>query len=150
MADTTGPALPSKPDMAAFARAVRFRERAVQAALEHFVRIDMYPESMYARAAFDAMEGLIREDERERLAEASRLMPAEPIEEMTEALSEAVHVAWMETKTQQGVTSRRSEWGEEQMVPYRDLSERAKDLDRGTVRGVLAAIDRAGYRISRA
>lgn len=57
-----------------------------------------------------------------------------------EAISEQVHNQWMETKRAQGVESRVSEWGEEQMVPYQDLSERAKDLDRGTVRAVLNAV----------
>lgn len=58
-----------------------------------------------------------------------------------EALAAQVHEAWMTTKRDQGVTSRPSEWGEEQMVPYADLSERVKDLDRGTVRAVLDAQD---------
>ncbi|MEV0214275.1 hypothetical protein [Micromonospora sp. NPDC050695] len=82
MPDTTtpDPALPRKPDMAAFARAVRFRERAVSAALDHFARIDMRPESTYARAAYDAMAELIRQDERDRLAEAGRLLPAQTSE----------------------------------------------------------------------
>lgn len=57
-----------------------------------------------------------------------------------ETVAAAVHEAWMGTKRAQGVTSRPSEWGEEQMVPYADLSERAKDLDRGTVQAVYAAI----------
>ena len=57
-----------------------------------------------------------------------------------EAVAAAVHEAWMEAKRAQGVTSRPSEWGEEQMVPYADLSERAKELDRATVRSVYAAI----------
>ena len=42
--------------------------------------------------------------------------------------------------TAQGVTSRHSEFGEELMVPYADLSESAKDLDRATVRTVYTAI----------
>lgn len=57
--------------------------------------------------------------------------------EMIEAIAAKVHEAWMVTKREQGVTSRPSEWGEEQMVPYADLSERAKDLDRSTVLAVL-------------
>jgi len=61
-----------------------------------------------------------------------------------EVVSARVHEAWMATKRAQGVESRPSEWGEEQMVPYADLSERAKDLDRGTVRSVYAAIEAAG------
>lgn len=58
-----------------------------------------------------------------------------------EVVSAAVHAAWMATKVQQGVTSRKSESGEELMAPYADLSEAAKELDRGTVRTVYAAIE---------
>jgi len=61
-----------------------------------------------------------------------------------EALSEAVHEGWMESKRRQGVASRRSESGEELMVPYAQLSEAAKDLDRQAARSVLDAIERAG------
>jgi hypothetical protein len=57
-----------------------------------------------------------------------------------EAVSEKVHEAWIESKRAQGVTSRKSETGEELMVPYAQLSEEAKELDRGTVRAVYAAI----------
>ena len=56
-----------------------------------------------------------------------------------ETIAERVHEAWMATKRAQGITSRLSEWGEEQMVPYADLSERAKDLDRETARAALRA-----------
>lgn len=66
---------------------------------------------------------------------------------IVEALAEAAHEAWMETKRAQGITSRNSEWGEDLMVPYCDLTEQAKDLDRGTVRGVLEAVERAGFAI---
>jgi hypothetical protein len=68
--------------------------------------------------------------------------------ELVEAISAQVHQDWMATKHAQGVTSRPSETGEEQMVPYADLSEAAKDLDRGTVRSVLGALDALGYRVS--
>jgi hypothetical protein len=57
-----------------------------------------------------------------------------------ELVSANVHEAWMESKRAQRVTSRKSETGEELMVPYDQLSERAKDLDRQTVRAVYAAI----------
>jgi hypothetical protein len=57
--------------------------------------------------------------------------------ERVEQIAAEVHEAWIEAKRAQGVTSRPSEWGEEQMVPYADLSERAKDLDRSTVVAVL-------------
>ena len=58
-----------------------------------------------------------------------------------EAVAEKVHDAWMQSKQKQGVTSRKSESGEELMVPYSELSEQAKELDRGSVRAVYAAIE---------
>ena len=57
-----------------------------------------------------------------------------------EVVSAKVHEAWMESKKAQGVTSRKSETGEELMVPYEQLSEAAKELDRGSVRAVYEAI----------
>lgn len=57
-----------------------------------------------------------------------------------EEISSKVHKQWMESKRAQGVESRKSESGEELMVPYEQLSEAAKDLDRGSVRAVLSAI----------
>ncbi|HZV93325.1 MAG TPA: hypothetical protein VFF72_08915 [Caldimonas sp.] len=61
-----------------------------------------------------------------------------------EIVSAEVHAAWLESKRRQGVTSRRGEDGEELMVAYEQLSEKAKELDRVTVRAVYAAIRRAG------
>ena len=58
-----------------------------------------------------------------------------------ELVAALVHESWMEGKRIQGVTSRKSETGEELMVPYDQLSESAKELDRGTVRAVYAAIN---------
>jgi hypothetical protein len=60
-----------------------------------------------------------------------------------EIVSAKVHEAWMESKKAQGITSRKSEQGEELMVPYEQLSEPAKEIDRGTVRAVYAAIREA-------
>lgn len=57
-----------------------------------------------------------------------------------EVVAAAVHEQWMASKQAQGVSSRRAEDGEELMVPYEHLSERAKELDRGSVRAVYAAI----------
>jgi len=53
-----------------------------------------------------------------------------------------VHDAWTVAKRESGLTSRKSEQGEELMVPYAELSESAKDLDRATVRAVYNAIHR--------
>jgi len=57
-----------------------------------------------------------------------------------EVVSAKVHEAWVESKRARGVTSRRSETGEELMVPYEQLSDSAKELDRGSVRAVYEAI----------
>ena len=57
-----------------------------------------------------------------------------------ELVAAQVHAAWMKSKKSQGVSSRKSVDGEELMVPYEDLSEKAKDLDRNTVKAVYAAI----------
>lgn len=58
-----------------------------------------------------------------------------------EIVASLVHEAWMKSKLSQGHTSRRSETGEELMVPYNQLSEAAKDLDRVMVRTVYTAIE---------
>jgi len=57
-----------------------------------------------------------------------------------ESVSVQVHEAWMESKKANGISSRKAEDGEELMVPYGELSEKAKDLDRNTVKAVYAAI----------
>jgi hypothetical protein len=57
-----------------------------------------------------------------------------------EMVSAKVHEAWMDSKRALGITSRRSESGEELMVPYEQLSEGAKDLDRSSVFAVYRAI----------
>lgn len=60
-----------------------------------------------------------------------------------EKVSAEVHAAWMEEKRAQGITTRRGEDGEELMVPYECLSDKAKALDRNIVRTVYAAIKRS-------
>lgn len=59
-----------------------------------------------------------------------------------EQVSAEVHQAWMESKKANGITTRKAEDGEELMVPYDRLSEKAKDLDRTTVKAVYAAINK--------
>ena len=59
-----------------------------------------------------------------------------------ETVSAQVHAFWMAAKLAAGVTSRKLDTtGEELMVPYDQLSEQAKELDRGTVRAVYDAIN---------
>lgn len=57
-----------------------------------------------------------------------------------EIVSAKVHEAWLEQKRDTGVISRCSETGEELMVPYEQLSESAKNLDRRSVEAVYEAI----------
>ncbi len=58
-----------------------------------------------------------------------------------ELVSAKVHEAWIDSKLVRGITSRKSEVGEELMVEYDLLSEAAKDLDRNSVKAVYAAIN---------
>jgi hypothetical protein len=58
-----------------------------------------------------------------------------------ETVSAKVHEAWMKSKLDKGIESRKSETGEELMVPYEKLSDAAKDLDRNTVKAVYQAIE---------
>jgi hypothetical protein len=57
-----------------------------------------------------------------------------------ELVAAKIHDAWMEAKRAQGITSRPTEDGIEQMVPYDQLPEKVKDLDRAGVKAVYAAI----------
>lgn len=58
-----------------------------------------------------------------------------------EVVSAQVHEAWIQSKLVNGVTSRKSEDGEELMVPYNELTEKSKALDRNTVKAVYDAIN---------
>ncbi len=78
-----------------------------------------------------------------QLSEMCGALPqARPLPDI-ELVSAKVHEAWMAGKRNAGVHSRLSELGEELMVPYDQLSQAAKELDRGTVRAVYAAIREA-------
>lgn len=58
-----------------------------------------------------------------------------------EVVSAKVHEAWIASKIANGVTTRKSEDGEELMVPYEELTEKSKALDRNTVKAVYDAIE---------
>jgi hypothetical protein len=60
-----------------------------------------------------------------------------------EVVAALVHESWLVEKRRQGVTSRLDSEGREQMVPYGQLTEAQKELDRATVRAVYAAIEAA-------
>ena len=61
-----------------------------------------------------------------------------------ELVAARVHEAWMENKRRAGVTTQKLDSGEELMVPYEELTEDAKQLDRTTVRSVYDAIIASG------
>ncbi len=79
----------------------------------------------------------------------NEIMELHPMREIIEQVSAKVHENWMEAKRAAGVTSRKLESGEELMVPYGQLSDAAKELDRGTVRTVLDVLPTLGYSVSR-
>jgi hypothetical protein len=57
-----------------------------------------------------------------------------------EFIAAKVHENWIASKVKQGVTSRKSESDEELMVPYDQLSEAAKGLDRESVAAVMQVV----------
>lgn len=65
-----------------------------------------------------------------------------------EEVAAEVHLVWMKSKNANGISTRKSEDGEELMVPYDELSEKAKDLDRATVKAVYAAISKLQRKTS--
>lgn len=69
--------------------------------------------------------------------------------EVIERLAARAHRQYVQAKLDQGITSRLLEWGEECLVPYDMLSEKAKDLDRAQVIGFLAGLEDEGYTIVR-
>lgn len=64
-----------------------------------------------------------------------------------ELTAAAVHESWMAKKKAAGITSRKAEDGEELMVPYTELSEAQKEMDRSLVRTVYEAIARLTVRV---
>lgn len=62
-----------------------------------------------------------------------------PTDQQIEKIAADVHAAWVQTKLDQGITSRLSSDGTEQMVAYDDLPDHLQELDRATVRAVLAS-----------
>jgi hypothetical protein len=64
------------------------------------------------------------------------------VRRITEETAREIHEAWRKTLRRQGVKSRASYWGEELLVPWEKLSERAKDLNRNMVRVTLRTIGR--------
>lgn len=92
----------------------------------------------------NAIAGMVEERlavvaERDRLRSALAVLDDAAV---IERLAEATHVGWMAHTAAQGVSSRLSVWGEEFMVPYAEMSERAKDLDRAALGGALAELRR--------
>jgi len=74
------------------------------------------------------------------------------LQELLEKLAENTHEAWAATRIAQGWTfgPARDDAAKKHpcLVPYRDLTEAEKDLDRVTARETLKAILVLGYRIT--
>lgn len=70
-------------------------------------------------------------------------------DELVELLADWAHQGWMVAKQADGIASRLSEWGEEFMVPYAELSERAKDIDRAAVRSVIDGLETLGVPVDK-
>jgi hypothetical protein len=71
------------------------------------------------------------------------------IEKLVEVMAKPAHEAWMSYYRQMGYTSRKAEWGEEFLVPWEQLSERGKELDRIIMRAILQAFKERGFEIWR-
>lgn len=75
---------------------------------------------------------------------AAKLLKSEPGElPPVEEVAAKVHEAWMKEKLMLGIVIRKAENGENLMVPYEQLSDRGKELDRAAVRAVYAALQPA-------
>jgi hypothetical protein len=69
-------------------------------------------------------------------------------DQMVEKLAAAMHESWMADCRKQGLSSRISSvTGEEQMVPYDQLSETVKDFDRNGARAFLYTLDALGFAV---
>lgn len=71
-------------------------------------------------------------------------------DELVELMGAGAHEAWMDYYRGIGVTSRLSHEGEEFMVPWDQLSEHGKNLDRVIMRGILRQFDSLGLKVVRA
>lgn len=73
--------------------------------------------------------------------------------DLVEALARRVHEAWMRSRAEQGwqYGSQRNDKRRLHpcLVPYDDLLENEKEIDRATVRAVLEAIEQDGYNLIR-
>jgi hypothetical protein len=66
-------------------------------------------------------------------------------------LASDAHDAWMEENARNGITSRLSSLtGEEQMVPFADLSPAVQQYDYALVDVIIASLKRRGYALMRA
>lgn len=69
--------------------------------------------------------------------------------ELVEVMAESAHDCWWRAYKELGYTSRMSEWGEEFMVPFEELSELGKDFDRTIMWAILNAFTQQGYTVTK-
>lgn len=84
-----------------------------------------------------------------------------PMEQHLEAISEQIHIAWMEEKQRQGFAAH--PWDDRypgaclcdlpkerhhpDMLPYADLPEHVQEYDRVTARAAIKGVEAAGFQI---
>ena len=122
----------------------------VQASLELEVDSDQFPPGtdplQMARIVKDqAVDPYFFDDDRTEMLTEVLAVDGIPVTKgdwlpEVEEVAAIIHAAWMDEKLVQGVTSRKAEDGEELMVPYAQLSEKARASNRTLVRTVYAAI----------
>lgn len=74
----------------------------------------------------------------------SQKKPSTLSSKMIELIASKVHQAWMEKKKSQGYEVYVSSIGENLYVPYADLSEEQKELDRTAAHAVIEGIEETG------
>jgi len=122
----------------------------VQASLELEVDSDQFPPGtdplqMAMIVKDQAVDPYFFDDDRTEMLAAVLAVDGIPVTKgdwlpEVEEVAAIIHAAWMDEKLMQGVTSRKAEDGEELMVPYAQLSEKARASNRTLVRTVYAAI----------
>ncbi len=82
----------------------------------------------------------------------SDLLPAN-LEALIEPIAEQIHQRWMTTRRSQGWkygSSRNDERKEHpSLIPYSDLTEEEKEVDRQTARQTIESLHQLGYHISK-
>ena len=114
---------------------------------EHFELENKTPEGMADAVREAAMEDPYFLQDDDRTVFAVKILEVDGVAQPqgdwlpeVEEVAGTIHAAWMDEKLAAGIQSRMAEDGEELMVPYSQLSEKAKASNRILVRTLYAAI----------